>query len=364
MKKTFFAVTVVGVVMPAFVQAQSNVTLYGRLNTSFESQGESGFSSGSAMRSNASRFGVRGTEDLGGGLKAIFAIESGLNSDSGASGFGGALRQSFVGFSGGFGSAIVGRIDGNHPFMVSSPMNKIAGLGIYTVNHDIGSSGITSGGAKQLGITTKDRASNAFAYATPNMGGFTVAGRVALEGPEDAQTGINAGNSHEQDIRSYMLSGHYDKGPLAVGLAFESVSWRNSAAAGADAYKGKWLTSAHYDFGVVRLGGLVGRDGYKNVTSGNRTATTHWGLSAQTPIGNHVITAGYYQDRLQFAGGGKEKIAQIGYAYNFSKRTQAYTFYDLRDPDSSNTSAVANSGSYTADKNRKRTLAIGVRHNF
>jgi len=85
----------------AFAQS-SNVTLYGRINTAIESNtigGQSNQLNGSetSMRNYSSRLGVRGVEDLGGGLKGVFGIETGLSSDTGASGLGGSLRNSYVG---------------------------------------------------------------------------------------------------------------------------------------------------------------------------------------------------------------------------------------------------------------------------
>ena len=76
--------------------AQSSVTIYGRVNTSVERQ-KVGDVSATVMQNNASRIGFRGVEDLGGGLKAGFVLESGFNSDAGTSdGRGVSARQSGV----------------------------------------------------------------------------------------------------------------------------------------------------------------------------------------------------------------------------------------------------------------------------
>ena len=87
--------------------AQSSVTLYGRVNTTVERQ-EVGNVKTTGLFDNNSRFGFKGTEDLGGGLKAGFQLESGFNSDTGASAATFFGRQSEVNLSGGFGTVRLG----------------------------------------------------------------------------------------------------------------------------------------------------------------------------------------------------------------------------------------------------------------
>ena len=109
-KMTRIALAALAVMGATTAMAQSSVTLYGRINTTVERQ-KLGDNTATGMVNNASRFGVRGTEDLGGGLKAGFVLESGFNSDDGAGtpwthGSGTGLtfgRQSEVNLSGGFG---------------------------------------------------------------------------------------------------------------------------------------------------------------------------------------------------------------------------------------------------------------------
>ena len=81
-KKLLAAAVGVALAAPAFAQS-SNVTLYGRINTVVESARIGSFGSEVAMKNHSSRLGVRGVEDLGGGLKAVFGIEAGLASDTG-----------------------------------------------------------------------------------------------------------------------------------------------------------------------------------------------------------------------------------------------------------------------------------------
>ena len=113
MKKSTSALAFLSV-LSASALAQSNVTIYGIVDAGLvrESGGPTGsvtnLSSGVA---SGSRIGFKGKEDLGGGLAAVFQIENGFNVDTGAAGQSGVLfgRQAFVGLSGKFGAATLGR---------------------------------------------------------------------------------------------------------------------------------------------------------------------------------------------------------------------------------------------------------------
>jgi predicted porin len=88
MKRTLIAAAAVLAAGTAF--AQSSVQIYGRVNTSVERQ-KLGDVTTTVMQNNASRWGLRGSEDMGGGLKGLFVLESGFNSDNGALTQAGAL---------------------------------------------------------------------------------------------------------------------------------------------------------------------------------------------------------------------------------------------------------------------------------
>src|SRR3954469_5195167 len=113
MNKKLLAIAIVGVVAAPLAQAQTaNVTLYGRINIDSEviinQKQDTGNIKQNIYRvsSNSSRLGVRGTESLGGGLNAIFQIESSITADNS----GGTLagRETFVGLQGGWGTVKVG----------------------------------------------------------------------------------------------------------------------------------------------------------------------------------------------------------------------------------------------------------------
>lgn len=113
MKKSLLALVALGAFAGA-AHAQSSVTLYGIIDEGFIFNNNAkgvhlyGLSSGVMQ---GSRWGMRGTEDLGGGLKALFVLENGFNVNTGGLGQGGLEfgRQAYVGLSSGFGTLTMGR---------------------------------------------------------------------------------------------------------------------------------------------------------------------------------------------------------------------------------------------------------------
>ena len=144
MKKKLIALAVASATLAplaAMAQTSNPVTLYGRAYATFESVKADGGSaapigSRSRVTDNSSFFGIRGTEDLGGGLKAFFQLETGFRLDSNNSVF--ANRNSAVGLQGDFGSVLLGRWD--TPFKVASaamdPFGDLTISGVSQINSD------------------------------------------------------------------------------------------------------------------------------------------------------------------------------------------------------------------------------------
>ncbi len=176
MNKKLVALAVAGVLSaPLAAQAQTaNVTLYGRVNMTVEavqvrSQPE-GVSEPWIYRvnSNSSRLGVRGTESLGGGLNAIFQIESNVSADTGVSG-GLGNRETFVGLQGGWGTVKIGNFlapyDDIHPIFGNVP--TLATTIMSTAS-------LWSQGAVPKALGGFDaRLGNSVRYDSPNFSGFT-----------------------------------------------------------------------------------------------------------------------------------------------------------------------------------------------
>ena len=208
-KMTRVVLAVLAVAGSTAAMAQSSVTLYGRVNTTVERQ-KVGDVSTTGLFNNSSRFGFKGTEDLGGGLKAGFQLESGFDSSTGA---GSAwthpttgmsfARQSEVNLSGGFGMIRLGN------FIPESYYATADYVSMH--NHDTGTSSdafyqdpvwLTSG------LSTK----NKVGYRTPNMGGLVIDAAVSLH---EKATGVNK--------NGYDLAANYNLGALALGAGYSQV---------------------------------------------------------------------------------------------------------------------------------------------
>ncbi len=254
MNKKLVAVAVAGMLAaPLAAQAQTaNVTLYGRLNLDMEvvnvkqdatanpPANQNGFGKQNVFRvmSNSSRLGVRGTEALGGGLSAVFQIESAVGAATGG-GLGSTLgtRETFVGLQGGWGTVKMGYFltpyDDIHPIFGNVPTLATSILGTQALWSNTGWAG-----NYQYGGAFDDRAPNSVRYDSPNIAGFTgsiqvsaaTAGGDPTNGPQAITTGIVASGTPtgttlaQQRRHAYLISlnGLYNNGPFQGGIAYET----------------------------------------------------------------------------------------------------------------------------------------------
>src|SRR5437660_1611618 len=232
--------------LPVAAQAQTtNVTLYGRLNIDFEfvkgktcaaatdpMAGPPGTAAGckvglatentqnttvNRLSSNSSRFGMRGTESLGGGLNAIFQIESSINGDTNAGNLGG--RETFVGLQGSWGKVTVGRFlapqDDLHPIFGNAPTLTTSILSTAAL--------WAQGPLNKAQGGFDDRLGNSLRYDSPNFSGFTAAVQYSTrDSSGNADSGDNG--DHTSELRHANVVGGnliYANGPWNAGVAFE-----------------------------------------------------------------------------------------------------------------------------------------------
>ncbi len=172
MNKKLLALAVAGVLSaPLAAQAQTaNVTLYGRLNLTMEAV-QLGNSTAEnwiyRVNSNSSRFGIKGTESLGGGLNVIFQLESSANGDAGGGTIAG--RDTYVGLQGGWGTVKIGNFlapyDDIHPIFGNVPTLTTSILSTAALWANAPSSKTQGGFDARLG--------NSIRYDSPNISGFT-----------------------------------------------------------------------------------------------------------------------------------------------------------------------------------------------
>lgn len=329
-KMTRIALAALAVMGATTAMAQSSVTLYGRINTTVERQ-KVGDESVSGLYNNASRWGIRGTEDLGGGLKAGFTLESGFNSDTGT---GSAwthsttgmsfARQSEVNLSGGFGMIRLGN------FVPESYYATADYISMH--NHDTGSSSdaLYYDPVWFGGLSTK----NKIGYRTPSMGGLTVDASVSMH-EKDPTVGPRK--------NGYDLAANYATGPLHLGAGFSKVGDNWQAA-----------LRGLYTFGQFTVGAYYQRNDQDLIGTRN-----NFRLSGMYTMGasEFHVNVGHANKWSKVADSAATQWT-LGYNYNLSKRTKIYTYYTRI-----NNSQAATYG-VSAPGNDFSSFAVGVRHNF
>ena len=232
MKKSLIALAVLG--LSGAAMAQSSVTLYGvadagigkieagsgLANPANDASDKTEFISGSMMNNGTSRLGVRGVEDLGGGLKAGFQFETGLDLDDGGSSGAFWSRQANIWLGGNWGTVKLGRQF--TPSYLTTSTFELTGIANYSV---------LTNTYNYAGIGT--RFNSAFSYATPSFGGFT--GALAYVTKTDLAT-LKA---------AYDLGLMYANGPIGVGVSVNKFSTS----------KTNYQAGAKYSFGNFALAG-------------------------------------------------------------------------------------------------------------
>ena len=320
MKQIALVAALAALAAPAF--AQSTVTLWGRINTTVESQKVGAADRTVAVNNNASRLGFKGVEDLGGGLKASFFLEHGLDSDTGTVSNGGEFwgRAAYVEL----GSTAMGSVRLGRWF----PGSYYATADYVSMhNNDTGSSSDALFSFQGFGNASK----NKVAYFTPDFGGFT------------AEVSVHAGEGG--DKRSVDVSGNYDQGPLHLGAGYTQQGEAQQFAIRGLYALGAFTFGAYYE--REDAGSLVATRATRDI---GRLAVMYtmgaseFHLNVGGTKAGGLVTSGFRNN------GAKQYT--LGYNYNLSKRTKLYGYYTAID------STAANKvGDFSS-------LAAGIRHNF
>lgn len=355
--------------LPMPAAAQTTLTVYGiaDVGLSFDRTGVAG--TGTAVRiesshMSTSRFGLTGTEDLGGGNKAVFTLEMGVHLDTGAfattsTDVAGFNRRAIAGLQTRFGTLVLGR-DHTPVYQALQALDNM-GFGLY-------------GSLKNSPRLADDesnqffRADNAIFYRSPKLaGGLSL--RALYSAGRESFGGSGPGAVVRHDGRLVGLGAEYEAGALTAALAWQARAVANSA--GTDtADRRDVVIGARYDFGAFTLGG-----GYERVDppgSGNAGAQA-W-LGGTVRIGRGTVRAQVARMRLQAAVAGVEPRSDtfaVAYTYPFSRRTTGYVSVGYVA-----NNAAADLGLYASDTEVSpgsgaaargadpRGLAVGIRHTF
>ncbi len=299
MKKHLIAAAVAGLIA---APAMAQVTVYGNLETGILNTDTDGKASTTKLQSsvvNSSRLGFKGSEDLGGGLKAFFRLEASMDAASGAgiSSFG---RGSEVGLSGSFGSVKVGKFDITGAEGVDN-MSQIGNIGLFS------------------GIDIGSDINHAIQYSSPKIGGFTVQVGTALK-----DGGVN-------ETTSFHVGGQVAKVDVQFGTTTDK------SAAGVE--RTATTMGARYNFGPMAATIVYGT----NETDGKGDVTNTI-VSVSAPIGAGLKVHGMYGNFETDAYGSTaaketDKMA-VALSKAFSKRTTGYLGYISTDADGTETNQL------------------------
>jgi predicted porin len=313
--------------LPAAALAQTSVTLAGLLDISAGQSKPVGNPNKTWNVDNGqmttSWFGVSGSEDLGGGLSAVFTLQSFMRADTGASGRFGAdtfwARNAFVGLaSSSLGRVTIGR--NTTPFFVTTLSFNAFGdsFGYSPAIRHYFTSGTMTGDSGW---------SDSVLYTSPKLGGATL--QLIMAAAEAAGSGRNTG----ANLR------------WGAGAFDSAFSWQDVKKDGATAVADTrtWQAAASYDFGVARLFGQLGN--VDNRSTGNEYDITGVGASVPAGLGKVIAQWG----RIKPEAGAKRTTFSAGYDYFLSRRTDVYLVAMSDEVDGQSSG---------------RAFSLGVRHRF
>jgi len=360
MKKSMLALAALTAFAGA-ASAQSSVTIWGIIDATY-AIGNGSLTDRTRLHNsgyNSSRLGFRGVEDMGGGNRAGFWLEAGVNNDNGsmgttstnnqatgASGGGGMTfnRRSTVSWGGGWGELRLGRDYTPHFWN-------------HTVYDPFGTNGVGTSQLlnSSLGGTTTVRASNSVAYLYgmafngnslgPGKGFHAFAQMYRGENASGAATSNDGGGF------SFRLG--YDAGPLSLAFANGSTKFATGKITSTN-------LGGSYNLGVAKVSCLWTS---VKVSGGKKGSGTLFG--ANVPMGTNEIRVAFSRYETETAAGvtdGKASKTSLGYVANLSKRTALYATYARVS--NSGISAQALNGSTTAAGGSSTGMDFGVRHAF
>ncbi len=365
MNKKLIAVAVAGacVAPAAMAQTANPVTLYGIVYATIESVEATGGATPIVRRNRvtdqASRLGVRGTEDLGGGLKAFFQLETAFKPDQNDTTF--AARNSAVGLQGGWGSVLLGRWD--TPFKIAT--TAIDPFGDVTLG---GFSAAMNGSGLRNEFQSFDRRDqNVIQYWSPTWGGLSFR----------LHHSVNEGRTATLNPKNTSASVTYTGGPIYVGYAYDE---KKDAAFGAAATGATVVTLAkqqgHAIFGTVTFGPLkVGAAAEKFKRNGFSDQKAYAANIVWT-MGNNQLMYQFQKAKDGEASGIEApdcKVNAIAWQYNFSRRTWVIAQYVKIDNNNTSWCAFGSSPFRTATfatgpqelaGNDPKGIMLGIRHAF
>ena len=393
MNKKLVALAVAGALaLPLAAEAQTaQVTLYGRANMDLEFVKASGpgdpsgnTSTVTRVSSNSSRFGLRGTEALGGGLTAFFQVENSVNWDGNGAGNANTIanRETFVGLQGSYGQIWLGRslspYDDTTPIWASGAYNYNTGL---FNNSSLWANNSNPIGGEAIG-GYDDRYSNSIRWNSPTWSGFTAEVQVA---------------SKENTGHSWVFAPgvFYNNGPIQAGATWtrhdkircytapNAAGLTTYAACGNGPFPGlaakddAFTIAGSYDFGVARVALMYEHLKYQTPTGDLKRDM--WGISGVIPMGGGLWYV-YYGRAGDGKGGAQDTETrinslkhgsdtassnfEIGYRYDLSKRTSLNAGWVMIRNDANANYTFNVNGYAVSPGGDPQGFVLGIIHNF
>ena len=334
MHTRIFSGLAAGLLCGSGAMAQSNVTIYGRLDLGLRWTGNAN-AAGASMKSldsgstSGSRFGLKGSEDLGDGLKALFTLEQGINPDTGtlAQSGRGWGRQSWVALQNNVGTLTAGR--------QYSPIYVIE-----ATNEPFGPYNLYEPGFIYDNYTGGNRWDNAIKLESLFSGVSLAAMVSAGEGSTGRKQGVSAG---------------YASGPFTINGA-----WQQTAlTSGAKQHKA-WTLGGTWNVAPVKLY-LSYLDHKSDTTTQTNKA---WAVGASYAVMPLLdLVAGYYRDAQRNADGKKQELALMA-NYKLSKRSNVYVQADRGTLSGGYASNVFDAYAWPTGITSRTTATVGLRHMF
>jgi predicted porin len=362
-KKTLIALAVLGGFAGAASAQSSSVTFFGVVDLSMRYVNNDAATYQLAQDGmSASRWGFRGIEDLGGGLKAGFWLEGAIGPDTGRGGpsFGNGTsaaqpenallftRRATVSLSNQYGEVRLGR-DYTPTFWNIGVFDPFGVQGVGSSGNLFLSAEVRSlaGGGATYG--TLVRANNAVQYILPNgVFGPGLYGQVMAAAGENAPANKYLGGRIG-----------YAAGPFDVAAAYSQTDVDTAGNVTLD----NWSLGGSWNFGVAKISGFYGQLDLDGLAVGNVTQD-NWFIGVSAPFGQWNVKASYGQVKQGgVLDGNKANQFAIGTDYNLSKRTALYATYgSISNTDTAY--SVSATGSPLTRGNNSNGAELGIRHVF
>ena len=350
MKKSILALAVAAA-LTAPLAAQADTILYGsaRVSVDYVDEGSTDpFDNDNGVwdvTNNSSRLGVLGSEDLGGGLSAIYQYEFGVDVTDG-----GNLesnRPKYVGLKGGFGQISLGTQE--------TPYYHVAGIiDIFNTDRSLGSTAflggsfngfkLNPGNDRDLADGSLFRLENSLYYTTPDFNGFSAEAMLVMNGASNDSQG------YSDSVDLWNLTAKYSNGPFFAGISYLQLDGDDNVSLGEladgtnlsiDLDLNQWIVGLGYTGGPFSVGliyeqgtinefGLLGTARFDGVRLLGNNDANNWYLTGEYRFGNNTIRAAYGQlDTGLDIPGFDETIDNylVGYQYDLSKRTRIWVEY-------------------------------------